>query len=63
VNAAYQAVTKQQPDRTAAEAIGMHRLIAVKNVAVPPKTPIPASIIEQLARSGFRSLLHVVPEN
>jgi hypothetical protein len=46
-----------------AEATCKHDLIAVKNVAVPPKTPKPASIIEQLARSGFRSLQHVVPEN
>jgi hypothetical protein len=45
------------------EAIGMHRLIAVKNIAARPKTPMPASIIEPSARSGFRSLPHVVSEN
>jgi hypothetical protein len=39
----------------------MHRLISVGNVAVLPKTP--TSIIEQSARSGFRWLQHVVPQN
>jgi hypothetical protein len=45
------------------EATCMHRLISIKNVAVLPKAPIPTSIIEQPAKSGFRSLQHVVPKN
>jgi hypothetical protein len=52
----------RRPQLDDAEAICMHRLISVKNVAVLPKTPIPALIIEQPAKSGFRSLQHVVPE-
>ena len=41
----------------------MHRLISVEKVAVLPKIPIATSIIEQSARSGFRWLQHVVPQN
>jgi hypothetical protein len=51
-----------RPQLDDAEATCMHRLISIKNVAVVPKTPIAPSIIEQSARSGFRSLQHVVPE-
>jgi arginine repressor len=41
----------------------MHRLISIKNVVVLPKFQAQQSIIERLARSGFRSLQHVVSEN
>jgi len=40
----------------------MHRLISVEQVAVLPKIPIATSIIEQSARSDFRSLQYVFPE-
>jgi hypothetical protein len=49
-----------RPQLDDAEATCMHRLILVKNVADLPKAPIPTSIIEQPAKSGFRSLQHVV---
>jgi hypothetical protein len=52
----------ERPQLDDAEAACMRRLISVGNVAVLPKTPIAPSIIEQSARSGFRSLQHVVPE-
>jgi hypothetical protein len=41
----------------------MHRLISVGNVAVLPKNSHRDVDIEQSARSGFRWLQDVVPQN